>query len=73
MLVSALVAHMRIQEANRLSDLIFNERVPIISITRDVRFAPLMSVAPWRPTCSSRRRPEGVRALPQGAPGQARW
>ena len=44
MLVSALVAHMRIQEANRLSDLIFNERVPIISITRDVRFAPLMSV-----------------------------
>ena len=44
MLVSALVAHIRIQEANRLSDLIFNERVPIISITRDVRFAPLMSV-----------------------------
>ena len=44
MLVSALVAHIRIQEANRLSDLIFNERVPIISITRDVRFAPMMSV-----------------------------
>ena len=44
MLVSALFAHIRIQEANRLSDVIFNERVPIISVTRDVRFAPLMSV-----------------------------
>jgi methyl-accepting chemotaxis protein len=44
MFVSALVAHLRIQEANRLSDVIFNERVPIISLTRDVRFAPLMSV-----------------------------
>jgi methyl-accepting chemotaxis protein len=44
MFVSALVAHLRIQEANRLSDVLTNERVPIISLTRDVRLAPLMSV-----------------------------
>jgi methyl-accepting chemotaxis protein len=44
MLVSALFAHIRIQEANRLSDVIFSERVPIISLTRDVRLAPMMSI-----------------------------
>jgi methyl-accepting chemotaxis protein len=44
MLVSASVAHIRIQEANRLSDVFTNERAPIISLTRDVRVAPLMSV-----------------------------
>jgi methyl-accepting chemotaxis protein len=44
MFISALVAHLRIQEANRLSDDLSNERVPIISLTRDVRVAPLMSV-----------------------------
>ena len=44
MLVSALFAHIRIQEANRLADLIFNGRVPIISLTRDVRVPPMMSV-----------------------------
>jgi methyl-accepting chemotaxis protein len=44
MFVSALVAHVRIQEANRLSDVLTHERVPIISLARDVRLAPLMSV-----------------------------
>jgi methyl-accepting chemotaxis protein len=44
MFISALVAYLRIQEANRLSDVLTNERVSIISLTRDVRVAPLMSV-----------------------------
>ncbi len=44
MLVSALFAHLRIQEANQLSDVLSTERAPIISLTRDVRFAPMISV-----------------------------
>jgi len=44
MFASALAAHTRIQEANRLSSTLTNERIPIISLTRDVRFAPMISV-----------------------------
>lgn len=44
MLISALVAQLRIQEANRLSAVLNVERLPIISLTRDIRLAPMMSV-----------------------------
>jgi methyl-accepting chemotaxis protein len=44
MLASALVAHMRVQEANRLSATLMDERLPLIRLTRDLRFAPLMGV-----------------------------
>jgi methyl-accepting chemotaxis protein len=44
MFVSALVAHIRIQEANRLAATLIDERLPLIRLTRDVRFAPLMAV-----------------------------
>lgn len=44
MLVSALVAHMRIQEANRLTAVLTEERLPAISRARDVRFHMMASV-----------------------------
>ena len=44
MLASALVAHIRIQEANRLSATLMDERLPLIRLTRDVRFAPMTAV-----------------------------
>ena len=44
MFLSAFVAHIHIQESNRLSAIIFNGRVPLISLCRDVRFAPMISV-----------------------------
>jgi methyl-accepting chemotaxis protein len=44
MLVSALVANVRIDEANQLSATITDERLPLIRLTRDVRIAPLMGV-----------------------------
>ena len=37
--ISALIAHMRLREANRLSDLVTNQRLPIISLVRDIRFS----------------------------------
>jgi len=37
--VSAQIASMRIHEANRLSDFLINQRVPVISLARDIRFA----------------------------------
>jgi methyl-accepting chemotaxis protein len=44
MFVSASVAHLRIEEANRLSATITDERLPLIRLTRDLRFAPRMGV-----------------------------
>jgi methyl-accepting chemotaxis protein len=44
MFVSAFVAQTRIQEANRLSATLTEERLPLIRLTRDVRFAPQMGV-----------------------------
>jgi methyl-accepting chemotaxis protein len=44
MLVSAFVAQKSIEEANRLSATLTEERLPLIRLTRDVRFAPEMGV-----------------------------
>ena len=44
MFASAFTAHMRIQESNRLSAILNDGRNPIISLTRDVRFAPMISI-----------------------------
>jgi methyl-accepting chemotaxis protein len=44
MLVSASVAHMRIQEANQLSATLTDERLPLIRLTHDARLAPQMGV-----------------------------
>jgi methyl-accepting chemotaxis protein len=44
MFVSALVAHLRIQEANRIAATLIDKRLNLIRFTRDLRFAPLMAV-----------------------------
>ncbi len=44
MLVSASVAHLRIQEANQIAATLIDKRLNLIRFTRDLRFAPLMSV-----------------------------
>ncbi len=44
MLGSSYIAHIRIQQANRLSASVNNNRLPIISLTRDMRFASTVSV-----------------------------
>jgi len=81
MFISALVAHLRIQQANRLSNVLFNERAPIISLTRDVRFAPLSSIrslesyllfAADDPTLSARFRKERRDRLVSGDTARAK-
>jgi methyl-accepting chemotaxis protein len=44
MLISAFVAQISIQETNRLSATLTEERLPLIRLTRDARFAPQLSV-----------------------------
>jgi len=44
MLVSASVAHLRVQEANRLANTVADGRIPIICRARDVRAAMMTSV-----------------------------
>lgn len=44
MLCSVFVAHLRIREADRLYETVTAERLPIMSLARDIRFAPIMSV-----------------------------
>lgn len=44
MFVSALVADLRIQQADRIAASLLDERLNLIRFTRDLRFAPLMGV-----------------------------
>ncbi len=44
MLASALVAHIRVQEANRLANSVADGRIPIICRAREVRAAMMTSV-----------------------------
>ncbi len=44
MFVSALVADLRIQQADRITATLLDKRLNLIRLTRDVRFAPLMGV-----------------------------
>ena len=44
MLASALVAHIRVQEANRLANSVADGRIPIICRAREVRSAMMTSV-----------------------------
>jgi methyl-accepting chemotaxis protein len=44
MFISAITAHLRIEEADRLSASVTEGRGPVISLTRDVRFSSMISV-----------------------------
>ncbi|MDP9038155.1 MAG: methyl-accepting chemotaxis protein [Acidobacteriota bacterium] len=44
MFVSVFVAQLRVQQADALSATVTGERLPVISLIRDIRLAPLMSV-----------------------------